>query len=511
MFMVFYRGFALSIDLLRELISRWEALANSEHTDALMIRFSLVRLTSTLGDWIQDYPGDFNNHETLSLLREFHQRLLQHPATVHTAAPLQSFIDGIPNAPDIDTTWAYSGDGEHAGDLDPAGANSRPLLLNSSNPDIAATLDMAGRSAAPSGESSPMPTTLSLPPENDSPDPGLGLEHENSGPGRISLGEPPKTGRHRSGSDVTSSSAEGSGGGNSKASPRPAQSSFVPPAPPSPAPPPVARSGEAQLSALRSVSNALTLIDDSAIAAELNRLEWKVFSTIGPRDLLRHILVSREQREPNGPVAMSIAHFNYISSWVCSIILAQSKAKQRARLLEKFMNIATILRKENNYNTLQSVLAGLGNTSVHRLNQTRDLVMTKPIHKAFQSLTRLMKSDRSFYAYRLALENSGPRTIPFLGVHLQDILSISDGNPSRREDGAVHWRKFALMDEAVTAIVRCQQYGRSHTTDANIEKLIMDVPVMDEDTLWERSLVVEPRQSSGTGPRNIIRKMQGVP
>ena len=78
------------------------------------------------------------------------------------------------------------------------------------------------------------------------------------------------------------------------------------------------------------------------------------------------------------------------------------------------MNIAAILRRDNNYNTLHSVLAGLGNASVHRLKHTRELLNGKPVIKIYQSLARLMGSDRSFAAYRLALENSESRTIPYL-------------------------------------------------------------------------------------------------
>jgi hypothetical protein len=170
----------------------------------------------------------------------------------------------------------------------------------------------------------------------------------------------------------------------------------------------------ARKTALRGISNALADTDEEVIAAELTRIEWNLFCAIRPRDLLRHILASRELREKNGPVARSIAHFNYVSAWVCTMILVQGKIKHRARMLEKFMSIAAILRHSNNYNTLHAVLAGLGNASVHRLKHTRELLNGKAVNKVYLSLARLMGSDRSFAAYRLALENSEGRTIPYL-------------------------------------------------------------------------------------------------
>ena len=86
-----------------------------------------------------------------------------------------------------------------------------------------------------------------------------------------------------------------------------------------------------------------------------------------------------------------------------------------------------------------------------------------------------------------------------VGVHLQDILSISDGNPSKRaSDGMIHWRKFSLMDEAVMAVARCQQYDRYIRPNPAVERLIVDVPIMDDEALYERSLLVEPRSNTGT-------------
>ncbi|MCO5555861.1 hypothetical protein L7F22_009406 [Adiantum nelumboides] len=180
-------------------------------------------------------------------------------------------------------------------------------------------------------------------------------------------------------------------------------------------------------------------------------------------------------------------------------------------MLEKFMEVATILRRTNNYNTLHAILAGLGNASIHRLKNTRELLNGKKVMKQYQSLTRLMGSERSFAAYRLALENSEGRTIPYLGVHLQDILSTSDGNPSKRaNDGMIHWRKFNLMYDAVMAIVRCQQYQMPLRENTTLAQMIVDLPVWDEEAQYQRSLQVEQRQSSAvsgsTGSR-IIKQL----
>ncbi|PWN47626.1 ras GEF [Violaceomyces palustris] len=468
MFMVFYRGFTRPLDLLRQMISRFESLANSEASDRVMIRFSLMRLTAMLGDWVQDYPGDLSGPETYPLLLSFYTRLLQHPSTTHTASPLKASIESVATAPDLDALWANMAR-EAAPQLAGQDDSSEPPSRTNSDPTIP-DRSLSERSAF------------------------LGTAMDPSHPGR-----------HRSASDLTTSSAE-----ISRSSSRPATSQATPTGtaggaavpgtwPPNSLDPQKAAERKA---ILRNVSNTLAEIDDEVIAAELTRLEWLHFTAIRPRDLLRHILIPRDQRE--GPVSRSIVHFNYISGWVTTMILAQGKTKARARMLEKFYNIAAILRHSNNYSTLQSVLGGLSKTAIHRLRNTRELLKGKPVIKTYLSLVRLMANERSNAAYRLALENSEGPTIPYVGVHLQDILSISDGNPSKRaSDGMIHWRKFSLMDEAVMAIVKCQQYDRSLRPNPSVEKLIVGIPILDDEECYQRSLVVEPRSGNSAGGSKI--------
>lgn len=175
------------------------------------------------------------------------------------------------------------------------------------------------------------------------------------------------------------------------------------------------------------------------------------------------------------------------------MILAQPKVKPRARVLEKLIRVAIRLRLRNNYNTLYAVLAGLANTSIHRLRSTRAVVAeNSELHKRYLSLVRLMKPDRAWSAYRLALANSSGTIIPYLGVHVHDLLSLADGNLSRRSvDGAVHWRKFTLMYDAITTLTRAQRPAPlamgEKSVYTGLRPLVLDVPIMDEEVsilLW---------------------------
>lgn len=58
------------------------------------------------------------------------------------------------------------------------------------------------------------------------------------------------------------------------------------------------------------------------------------------------------QRSSADPVGRSIALANYLSNWVATLIMVQSKAKMRIRVTEHFIRLAEALRKLDNYDCL---------------------------------------------------------------------------------------------------------------------------------------------------------------
>ncbi|KAF2143266.1 uncharacterized protein K452DRAFT_297029 [Aplosporella prunicola CBS 121167] len=166
------------------------------------------------------------------------------------------------------------------------------------------------------------------------------------------------------------------------------------------------------------------------IARELTRIDWIMFSSIKPRDLVRHVSLNAKDKKSCknlDNVDRMIEHFNHLAYWVTNFILLRDKPKHRALMLDKFMKVARKLRELNNYNSLGAVLAGLNGTAIHRLAATRDL-LTPQTAKDFMKLEILMGTQKSHFAYRLAWENSSGERIPYLPLHRRDLVSAAEGN-----------------------------------------------------------------------------------
>ncbi|KAF9987719.1 hypothetical protein BGZ75_000190 [Mortierella antarctica] len=238
-----------------------------------------------------------------------------------------------------------------------------------------------------------------------------------------------------------------------------------------------------------SMSTPFIDIKDSAIAAQLTCVEFGLFKKLKPRDMLRQVWKSSK-----GSAAFQacIAHFNFISSWVGTMILSPSKAKNRAKMMEKFITIAKILRDMGNFNTTMAIIGALNTSSIHRLVQTRELLQGKEIWNTFKGLEHLMSSERSFFEYRSALKVQKLPCIPYLGVHLGDLLSISEGNRDFRQDGTIHWQKFCLLAEVISKVMHFQSEPYMIQPDPFISRVITETHVLDDEEMYTKSIGTEP-------------------
>jgi hypothetical protein len=271
----------------------------------------------------------------------------------------------------------------------------------------------------------------------------------------------------------------------------------------------------------------LVLETEAAIARELTRIDWIMFSSIRPRDFIRHVSANTEERKKYKSlenVSRMSEHFNHVAYLVANYILLRDKPRHRALMMEKWMKVARELRKLNNYNTLGAVIAGIKNASVFRLKETTSLLPQQVGHD-FTRLEMLMSTQKGSSTYRLAWENSPSERIPFIPLHRGDLVAASEGNstfvgdkPKQLEPSAPHpgtsvfpgsqsnhnsreaplggvtgkerinWRKFDIMGQVVIAFQRAQ--GTPYPNwqkNEEIRNLILDVKICKDEDVSRKS------------------------
>lgn len=166
-----------------------------------------------------------------------------------------------------------------------------------------------------------------------------------------------------------------------------------------------------------------------------------------PRHWLHYTLVSGKKDPESSTIARFNAFSNHLAEWyvmycwlqwhgydltyvrvlrrVVSLILCHDRPKNRARQIEKFVEIAQRLRGLNNYSALRAFVAGINN-STFLGDATMDIFMNKTpeLSKTFRSWDILLQAVRSHRAYRMALKSSKGACIPALCVTILLIILV---------------------------------------------------------------------------------------
>ncbi|KAH9825268.1 hypothetical protein DFH28DRAFT_1077640 [Melampsora americana] len=271
----------------------------------------------------------------------------------------------------------------------------------------------------------------------------------------------------------------------------------------------IALDSKSENKSLLDCSNQVLGLSDEALALQITRLEWDIFAEMKPRHLIRYVLAPRDPknprvalRDPNSPIARSTDYLNHLAAWASSMILIQDKLKARARVLLKLMKVAYELRDMDDFHSLMGVLAGIEAQPVYRLEATFEIVQQMDLqsYRRYLSLKRLMSSQRSFSAYRLARQTASAQCVPYLGTYLQDITAVNEVKDDMR-DGKVNWTKFGQIAKACSNVIECGKLAPEIEVEERIEGLIMRSPILSEDSQYALSYKWKHR-AGGNGVKN---------
>ncbi|KAK6084551.1 RasGEF domain-containing protein [Seiridium cupressi] len=447
-FLCLYRQFASPSELFSAILSRMERVKEDKSTHYLTKTATQLRIIESVAKWVSSYPGDFARPATKRNLEDFIRHLSTEPIFAAAAQQMRRVLD-LSVLEDDDSGWAKADEAEGS------------------------TPENSTKGRTGSHDISETMSSLSVGDQvNRRPSASSSLQTDSTASAKFHQFQ------FHSYEDYEQEAA-----------------TMVP-------------TFTMPLTKFRYHIFMDTSDDD--IADELTRIDWVMFSSIRIRDLVRHVSLSTQAKENNQSmknVNRMINHFNHIAKWVANMVLMRDKAKHRAQMLEKFMNIALKLRQLNNYNGLAAVLAGINGTAVHRLAQTRNLVPAD-VQKRFARLVLLMGSQKSHFAYRLAWENSSLPRIPYVPLHRRDLVSAEEGSMTfvGADGDRINWKKFEVLGEIILPIIKSQGFPYPNLIKHDTAReLILDclMPTDDED-IYQRSCQVEnPAGSSFDGKKKF--------
>ncbi|ORX52680.1 ras GEF [Hesseltinella vesiculosa] len=243
-------------------------------------------------------------------------------------------------------------------------------------------------------------------------------------------------------------------------------------------------------------------LDAIELARQLTIMDFKMYSSIRPIECLDKAW-SRDNDENGQPVAVniraSIEYCNQVTSWVSDAILSQSDIKKRSNLIKFWVQVAERCRELNNFNTCMAILSAFDNSSVGRLKRTWEMVGART-NQILSHIRKIMGANRNFSEYRQLIHSVNPPCIPFLGIYLQDLTFIEDGNGNVIKGPNSHELiNFAKREKTAEVIREIQQYQTLFYKLSSVEEIQEFIRLnlqstRDEDQLYKESLKLEPRE-----------------
>ncbi|OQS01461.1 hypothetical protein ACHHYP_00741 [Achlya hypogyna] len=211
-------------------------------------------------------------------------------------------------------------------------------------------------------------------------------------------------------------------------------------------------------------SEPLSGITALEAAEQLTLLEEYRYLRITPRELTNKnwTSVNKHMDAPN--VLALIELFDARAGWVSSEILhPKLQAKQRAKMIAFFIDVAEACHQLHNFNTLFEVVTGLKAPCIQQLKTTWDL-LTQAQNDRFECLKNICSQDNNYANYRqaFALAEGQPR-LPAFFLVTKDIFGYEEAMPTM-EHGLVCFQKCRKIHRAIVEALSCQNVKYTSTT-----------------------------------------------
>ncbi|KAF7649390.1 hypothetical protein LDENG_00141870 [Lucifuga dentata] len=229
------------------------------------------------------------------------------------------------------------------------------------------------------------------------------------------------------------------------------------------------------------------------LAEQITLLDHIVFRSIPYEEFLGQGWMKVDKTERTPYIMKTSQHFNDMSNLVASQIMTHTDVGSRAGSIEKWVAVADICRCLNNYNGVLEITSALNRSAIYRLKKTWAKV-SKQTKALMDKLQKTVSSEGRFKNLRETLKNCNPPCVPYLGMYLTDLAFIEEGTPNFTEEGLVNFSKMRMISHIIREIRQFQQTPYRIEHQAKVTQYLLDKTlIMDEDTLYDLSLKIEPR------------------
>ncbi|XP_016043956.1 ral guanine nucleotide dissociation stimulator-like 1 isoform X3 [Erinaceus europaeus] len=282
-----------------------------------------------------------------------------------------------------------------------------------------------------------------------------------------------------------------------------------------------------------------TCFAEDLVAEQLTYMDAQLFKKVVPHHCLGCIWSRRDKKENKHlapTIRATISQFNTLTKCVISTILGgrELKSQQRAKIIEKWINIAHECRILKNFSSLRAIISALQSNSIYRLKKTwasvpkdrmlmfeelsdifsdhnnhltsRELLMKEGTSK-FANLDSSVKENQKRTQRRLQLQKDMgvmQGTVPYLGTFLTDLTMLDTALQDYIEGGLINFEKRRREFEVIAQIKLLQSACNSYcmTPDLRFIRWFQRQQLLTEEESYTLSCEIEASpDTSATSPK----------
>lgn len=190
------------------------------------------------------------------------------------------------------------------------------------------------------------------------------------------------------------------------------------------------------------------------IAKQLTLVESYIFCSIKPEELLNENYTSKRAHLNLAPnVRKSVLFTNTLSAYVLeSILQPKINIKMRVNMVKTWLKVAISCLYLRNFNSLAAIITALQSHLITRLERIW-LELSDKYTELYDYLSGIVHPDKNYSVYRTKLRNFlvandyNIPIVPYFQLFLQDLTFVMDGNPNYRKANTFLNQKLINIDK----------------------------------------------------------------
>ena len=175
--------------------------------------------------------------------------------------------------------------------------------------------------------------------------------------------------------------------------------------------------------------------DKKEIGEKLISISKNLINKVNRREIYKAVFLKKTKDKTSPNVMENIDKFNRLTFFIIQDILSYDFAKDRGKIMEKWIKIAEYCKERKDYNDCVAINSALNNYIITGLKKTNNEV-SKEKRDLLKQISRLCRYQGNYKKLRENMKSLGPTEfyVPYLGMILKD-LAFYEENSKYLVDG----------------------------------------------------------------------------